>query len=365
MGCRRLVEFQDNVDPTVRRVHRPGVECLGALAQILDGLAHRGIGEVDPRHDQFIQLAIDRLGSAGDQNRLFDHRSRAEVGATDRSFPCFVNLRDHGGTGVVVSIVSHPHLGHANLLHPATGRHIVAIDAEYRLVFGGRFVEARRVIESLALVEQGFYFLDSRHETRSNRLVEVVGRFQPREQALGRFVIGIVLRLQKNADRFLCVLPATFLDPRLGQAHDRLGKTVQSHGAKFTDAGCVGQSIDRRFVLGVGGLVVPLHQGHGPPLHGLRGVVLGQLQAFGNFQFGLRLDTGKGGSLGPGAGIKALGQSRQDQKSRQKRPIKDCWWFRWKHPWREFERGWREVESSGGYLQNRLVLIPLRHCPRQ
>ena len=307
LGGRRLVELQDNVDPAVRRVDRLGVEHIGTLPQILDGLAHRRIGEVDPGNDDFIQFAIDGLRSARNKNGLLDHRSGAEVRAPDGGLPGFVDLCDHGSTNVVVRVVAHPRFRHVDLLHTAAGGDVVAIKAEHCLVFGGCFVEASRVVKSLGFVEKCFDLLDLRDEAGSDRLVEVVGRFQSRKQTLSRFVVRIVLRLQEDADRFLRILPATFLDPRLGQAHDRLGKSVHGHGTQFADVGCVGQGVDRGFVLGVSGLVVALHEGDGSPLHGLRRVVVSQLHALGNLEFRLCLDTGKGGVPAIRAGIEAMG----------------------------------------------------------
>ena len=112
----------------------------------------------------------------------------------------------------------------------------------------------------MAFVQESLYFLDLGHESGRDGLVEIVRRLEAGEEALGGFVVRIVLRLQDDADSFLGIFPTPFLDAGLGQAHDGFGKTVYRARSEFAHIGCIGQGIDGCFVLGESRLVVALHE---------------------------------------------------------------------------------------------------------
>ena len=283
----RRVELEDDVHAAVSRVDGIGVEGGGALAQVFDGFAHSGVGEINARDNDFVQLAVDRLGAARGQHGLLEDGGRSEVNPAHGRFPRFVDLRDHGGTGVVVSGIGHAGAGHVDLLHAAARGDVVAVEAQDGFVFGEGFIEPAGVIKPLAFIEEGLHFLDLGDESGGDGLVEIVGRLQAREQALGRLVIGIVLRLEEDFDRVLCILPAAFLDAGFGQAHDRLGEAVHRGGAKLADVRSVRQRVHGSFVLSVGCFVVALHERRRAALHSLWGVVFGQLHSLGNFELGL------------------------------------------------------------------------------
>ena len=163
----------------------------------------------------------------------------------------------------------------------------------------------------MSFVQQCFHFLHLGDESRRDGLVEIVRGFQPGQEALGWFVVRIVLRLQDDADGFFRILPTSFFNAGLGQAHDGFGKTVYRAGPEFADIGGIGESIDGRFVLGVSRLVVALHEGDRTALHSLRSIVFGQLHALGDLELGLCFDSAKRGLAATGAGPCGHGRAAQ------------------------------------------------------
>ena len=257
-----MVELQDNIHATLTGLDGFGIEGLGALAQELDRFAHCGVGEIDARDNNLVELAADRLRASRSEDGLFDDGGWPEVDAANRCFPCLVDLRDHGGAGVVVGRIGHAHFAHVDLLHATACGHVIAVEAQRSLVFGSGLVEASGIVKSLAFVQEGLHFLHFRDESGRDGLVEIVRRLEAGEEALGGLVVRIVLRLQDDADGFLGILPTSFLDAGLGQAHHGFGKTVYCARSEFADIGRIRQGIDGCFVLGVSRLVVALHEGN-------------------------------------------------------------------------------------------------------
>jgi hypothetical protein len=125
-------------------VERVGVEGGGAFAQVFDGFAHGGVGEVDAGDDDVVELAVDGLGAAGGEHGLLEHSGGAEIGAADGGLPAFVHVRDHAGACFVVSGIGHAHAGEIDLLHAAAGGDVVAVEAEDGLVFFRRHRQSGR-----------------------------------------------------------------------------------------------------------------------------------------------------------------------------------------------------------------------------
>ena len=137
-----MVELQDDVHASLTGLHGFGIKCLGSLAEELDGFAHCGVGEIDARDNNLVELAADRLCAARGEDGLFDDGGRPEVDAANRCFPSLVDLRDHGSAGVVVGRIGHAHFGEIDLLHAAACGHVIAVETQDSLEFGGGFVEA-------------------------------------------------------------------------------------------------------------------------------------------------------------------------------------------------------------------------------
>ena len=125
-----MVELQDDVHAAFTGLDSFGIKSLGALAEELDSLPHRGVGEIDAGDNNLVELAADRLCAARCEDRLFDDRGGPEIDAAHRCFPSLIDLRDHGGTRVVVGGIGHAHFGQVDLLHAAAGCDVVAIESE-------------------------------------------------------------------------------------------------------------------------------------------------------------------------------------------------------------------------------------------
>ena len=314
----RGVQFQHDVDPAVA-IRGIAVLLGGDVAQVFDGLAHGGVGEVEAGDEDLVELAVDRLRAAAGQDGLLEHGGGAEIGAFDRSFPRPVDFGDHGCPRVVVSGVGHAGAGEIDFLHAAARGDVVAVEAQDFLVFAEGFVEPRGIVKTLGVEKQLFDFLDLADEARSDRLVEIVGRLEAGEEALGGLVIRVVLRLEQHLDGGLGIFPATFGDALLGQSHDRFGKTVEGDGAQVADIGCVGQGIDGRLVLRVGRFVFAAHQRFRAACHGLGRVFLGQTHALGDFKLGLRFDPGNGRGTATGPGVE-VGEGEAEGQREQTGP---------------------------------------------
>ena len=117
----------------------------------------------------------------------------------DWLFPAFLHLPNSSRPRFVVSLLIVIVFRVVDLLFAVTRGGIVRIDSQNLFVFLEGQIVTGRVVITVGIGQEFFYFLNFFDELRSHRFVEIAGLLQMREQLQGRPAIRIVAIFQDLA----------------------------------------------------------------------------------------------------------------------------------------------------------------------
>ena len=162
------------------------------LPEKIDCLADTGIAKLNMRNDDRVQLGRD-LGCAAriSCEGVCDRIDGLAV-AADWFLPAFLHLPELARSRLVVGVFAVTEFRVIDFFLSSPRRHIVGIKTKDLVISLERQIVPAGKVITVGFSEQRFYFFDFREELGANRLVEITGLVQMREQLYRRTTVGIV-----------------------------------------------------------------------------------------------------------------------------------------------------------------------------